>query len=136
MMEETDTGGTAGFASGRADCRALRTGATTDEVIAQFRQLFTERPETAAALSAASDLDAAAVLMERIGASHGIATNAAELRGFVRRLRTEMSVQSELTVSDLKTINGGGVADAESEFDLTLMMTYLGFQKAETPEGS
>jgi len=138
MIDETEAGQHApdmGLASGPSDRKLLRTGATTDDVIAQFRQLFSERPETAAAMSAAGDLDAAAEQMERIGATYGIATSAAELRGFVRRLRMEMSAPSELSATDLDSISAGGMAEADQEFELALMMSYLGFQKAETPEG-
>ncbi|ONG53155.1 hypothetical protein BKE38_13305 [Pseudoroseomonas deserti] len=94
-----------------------------DDVMASFRQLFAEQPEAAAGLAGLRDLDAAAELLDRIGARHGIATSAAEIRSHVRRLREEFPASGELSVEALDGVSGGQQAGL-SEFDF--MLSCLG----------
>ena len=94
-----------------------------DDVMASFRQLFAERPEAAAGLAGLRDLDAAAELLDRIGARHGIATSAAEIRGHVRRLREELSPRGELSEAALDGISGGQQGEMS---ELAFMLSCLG----------
>ncbi|MCQ4162825.1 hypothetical protein NON00_23255 [Roseomonas sp. GC11] len=77
-----------------------------DDVMERFRTLFARHPEAASGLAGAPDIDAAAELLERIGARHGIATSAAEIRSHVRRLREEMA-RGELSDAMLDGIAAG-----------------------------
>ncbi|MDQ1078123.1 hypothetical protein [Pseudoroseomonas cervicalis] len=98
-----------------------------DDVMDSFRRLFAARPETAQGLAEARDLDSAAELLDRIGARHGIATSAAEIRGYVRRLREELS-RGELSTEQLDGIAAGGTVPGGS--DLALMLSVLGQDSA------
>ncbi|EFH13419.1 hypothetical protein [Teichococcus cervicalis] len=98
-----------------------------DDVMDSFRRLFAARPETAQGLAEARDLDSAAELLDRIGARHGIATSAAEIRGHVRRLRDELS-RGELSPDQLDHIAAGVAAPGGS--DLALMLSMLGQDSA------
>lgn len=96
-----------------------------DDVMASFRQLFAERPETAAGLAGMRDLDAAAELLDHIGARHGIATSAAEIRSHVRRLREELGSRAELSIEQLDGIHAGQAGGAELS-EVALMLSMLG----------
>ncbi len=91
--------------------------------MASFRQLFAEQPETAAGLAGLRDLDAAAELLDRLGARHGIATSAAEIRSHVRRLREEFSTNGELSVEALDGVSGGAQTEIS---ELAFMLSCLG----------
>ncbi len=102
-------------------------GASPADVMLQFRDLFAAKPELAVDLNAARDLDAAADALDRVGARHGIATSAAEIRGYVRRLMKDHGADRELSSAQLDGIAGG----AGSASELTLMFSCLGIGPAE-----
>jgi hypothetical protein len=97
-------------------------------MIQQFRQLFVDRPELTRDLKSAPSLDAAAEALDRIGARHGIATSAAEIRSHVRRLRQDYLADRELSSEQLDGIAAG----AGSGGDLALMFASLGVAPGQT----
>ena len=94
------------------------------EMIQQFRQLFVDRPELTHDLKSARNLDAAAEALDRIGARHGIATSAAEIRSYVRRLQQDYLADRELSPQQLDCIAAGA--------DLVLMFASLGVSSDTT----
>jgi len=92
------------------------------DLMLQFRKLFVEQPELVSSLNSARDLDAVAEALDRVGARYGIATSAAEIRGYVRRLQKDYRADGELSSDQLDGISAGASAGE----DLALMFACLG----------